>query len=722
MLTPTGLFHRAVRRLRIRDPERDALRRAARAAIVVPLAAAVSFLTVGGSQAPLFTMIGSIWLMVLADFPGNRQVRALAYFGLGFNGAVLITVGTLVQPIPWLAVTLTLVLAVAVTLAGVLSETIAAGQRATLLTYVLPVCTPPGPVGERLLGWAIALVICVAAALFLLPPRHHGDLRRHAAQVCAALADRLDGAGSAADVSRAMEALKTNFLSADFRPVGMTAGSRALVRVVDDLDWLADRLGHDDVVALEDMQQPAVHVLRCCARALDTARVSKRAVDRAELDSALTELRSVARGRYREDIVALLAEHDDHAAVVLGRQLLTRRTIATTVGLTGRVIALAATADARPVWARVLGMGLPETGAADRLIPETVAVTTITSGFVTTRSVAARNAVRTGVGLALAVGFTHLFPIQHGFWVVLGAIVVLGSSALTTGTRVVRAMVGTAIGVILGAALIAVVGVEPVVLWALLPLAVFASAYVPRVASFTAGQAALTMMVLIVFNLIVPTGWRVGLMRIEDVTAGAAIAVAASVLLWPRGATASVYAAIQAAIDVGSKYLRAAVHRVTRGTSEDIEDKLTTLSHDALAASRTVDDAVRHYLSESGGSGELRSPVVRSANRAIRLRGTAEVIADIKTPPPLSAYPRARAVLEAHTESVAERLAGTTDKTWTPISDEFVLALRAEATGDETAINAALPLVTVAANLGELELIYPSNVKAADAQAIPPLT
>jgi uncharacterized membrane protein YccC len=462
-------------------------------------------------------------------------------------------------------------------------------------------------------------------------------------------------------------------------------------------------------------------VLRCSARALDAARVSRRSVDRAELDSALGDLRAVARGRYREDIVALLAEGDDQTAVAHGRQLLTRRTIATTVGLTGRVVAVAAAADARPVWARALGMGLPETGAADRLIPETVAVTTITSGFITTRSVAARNAVRTGVGLALAVAFTHLFPIQHGFWVVLGAIVVLGSSALTTGTKVMRAIIGTAIGVVLGAALIAVVGVEPLVLWGLLPIAVFASAYMPRVASFTAGQAALTMMVLIVFNLIVPTGWRVGLMRIEDVAAGAAIAVAASVLLWPRGATASVYAAIDAAVGVGAQYLRVAVRRVTRGSFEDIENRLTTLSHDALAASRTVDDAVRHYLSESGSAGDLRSPVVRSANRAVRLRGTAEVIADIKTPPPLGAFPRSRAVLEAHADAVAERLSGATDKTWAPISDELVVALRAECIADDASINAALPMVTVAANLGELELIYPSaEVKSAAAQAIPP--
>jgi hypothetical protein len=36
-----------------------------------------------------------------------------------------------------------------------------------------------------------------------------------------------------------------------------------------------------------------------------------------------------------------------------------------------------------------------------------------------------------------------------------------------------------------------------------------------------------------------------------------------------------------------------------------------------------------------------------------------------------------------------------------------VLALRADATGDDLAVSAGLPLTAVAANLGELELLYP---------------
>ncbi|KMO71638.1 Inner membrane protein YccS [Mycolicibacterium chubuense] len=700
---------RIVRRMHQRDPDNDALRRAVRAAAVVPIAAAVSFAIAGGnSQTPLFTLFGSVALLVFSDFPGNRQNRAVAYAGLGLNGMVNITLGTLIAPYPWPAVALMFVLGVAVTFSGVLSETVAAGQRATLLTFVLPACTPPGPVGERLLGWTIALAVCVPAALFLLPPRHHGQLRRRAARACRVLADRIDGLATADDVRRAMDALRETFLGADFRPVGLTAGSRALVRVVDDLEWVSERVGQDTGVTLRD-RNAVVRVLRCAAAVLRISRPADRDVARAELEAALIVLRTTARGRWREDLDEILSAPGDEHAVALGRELLRRRTIAAMIGATGRIIAAAAAADSRPVWARALGRRLPPTGASDRLLPETVAAAQITSGFLANRSVAVRNSLRTGLGLAIAVAITHLFPVEHGFWVVLGALSVLRSSALSTGTRVWRAVIGTGIGFLLGALLIGLVGVEPTVLWLLMPLAVFGSAYVPEIASFTAAQAAFTMMVLIFFNLIVPTGWQVGLIRVEDVVVGALVGVVVSVLLWPRGATASVTRAIDSARAIFGRYLWAAVLRITRGAYEERTDEVATLSHNALAASRVIDDAVRQYLSESGAETDFRAPVVRSFNRAIRLRAAADLIADIPTPPPLSAYPKVREVVEKHAAAICERVAGRPDpdQPWAPIGDDFVRALRAEMRDDDLGVSAALPLLTVAALLGELELIYP---------------
>lgn len=712
MLNPALLWRRAVDRIRRRDPEHDAARRAVRAAMVLPLAAAMGFALGSGSQTPLFAIFGSVALLITVDFPGNRQARALAYGGLGVNGAILITLGTLVAPLPWVAVLTMFVLAVIVTFSGVLSETFAAGQRSTLMLFVLPACTPVGPVPERLFGWFIALSLAVPAALFLLPPRHHDDLRRHAALVCRTLADRLDGDATDDDVSTAMGALRANFMGADFRPVGLTAGSRALVRVVDDLQWLADRVTDTSGELLAEMREPVVRVLRESALVLSTA-VAERDSHRANLSEALAVQRLIAQSRYRDDIIEILAEPNDATAIGVGRKLLTRRTISGCVGTTGRVIGIAAAADARPVWARVLGRRLPEAGAAERLLSESQALTSLPGGFLATRAVVVRNSIRTGLGLALAVAVTHVFPVQHGFWVVLGAMSVLRSSALTTGTRVVRAVVGTTIGFLLGVAFIELMGVDPVVLWLALPAVAFGSAYVPEVASFVAGQAMFTMMVLIIFNVISPSGWQVGLLRVEDVVVGAMVGAVVSLLLWPRGAAARVSRAVDASIAAGATFLTVAVKRVTRGASESADDKVSSLSYAAMSASRTLDDAVRQYLSESGGSTDRRAPAIRAVNRAVRVRTAAELIADV-VPPPITAYPRVREVLELHTSVIRERLHGRRPvHDLGPIGDDFVLALRAEAGSDDLSIRAALPLVTVAANLGELELLYPEPVHPA---------
>lgn len=696
-------FRRIADRLATRDPSRDGLRRALRSGIAIPLAAMASYLVAGGTQAPIFALVGSIALLVAVDFPGSLSNRAVGYAGLAISGAILITLGTWAAPHPFVAVLLCFVVGALVSFLGLLSELVAAGQRATLMTFLLPVCIPTGPLAERLLGWFLALAICVPTALLLFPPRYNTELRHLAAVACSAMADRIeDVPGADERLGEAMVALQAEFLSSAFRPTAMTAGSRGLIRVVFNLQWLSARVNGETARLLAHIDSLSVAVLRSSAEVLRSPGTQRA----NELAGVVAAHRLIAYAHYDSDIHDILGEPDDDAAVALGHTLLNRRTMSATIGLTGTIIASTALIDARPLIDRILGRGLPETGVADR-VPSRGNALLALFGYLRTRSITVINSLRTGLALALAVVVTMVLPVQNGLWVVLGALSVLRSSASSTRTTVVRAVTGTVIGFVIGSAVIAVVGVNPVVLWTLLPLATFGSTYVQSVGSFTAAQAIFTMQVLIVFNMMQPIGWQIGLIRIEDVVLGALVGLAVSVLLWPGGAQTAVQRAVSEAVGACSRYLAAAVNRVTRGVSPQTQATVTELGAAALTAARTHGDAVRVYLSETSGSTDPEQ--MERGSRIPRLRTTADLIADIVPPPP-DIYPRTRRVLERRTEALCARLESdgpASDPASDPdtaMSDEFVRTLRAEAATTPGAQNAALPLVTVAANIGELEL------------------
>jgi uncharacterized membrane protein YccC len=146
-----------------------------------------------------------------------------------------------------------------------------------------------------------------------------------------------------------------------------------------------------------------------------------------------------------------------------------------------------------------------------------------------------RDSVRGAAGLAAAVLVIQLASVQHAFWVALATLSVLRSTALGTGARVLSALAGTTVGIVVGGILVYAIGTDDVVLWAVLPPSILVAAYAPRAISFAAGQAGFTVLVLVIFNIIEPTGWTLGLVRVEDVAIGFAISLAVGFLVWPRG-------------------------------------------------------------------------------------------------------------------------------------------------------------------------------------------
>ena len=257
------------------------------------------------------------------------------------------------------------------------------------------------------------------------------------------------------------------------------------------------------------------------------------------------------------------------------------------------------------------------------------------------RSVWFRNALRGAIGLALAVAVVEITNVQHGFWVVLGTLSVLRSNTLGTGSTAMRAIGGTAVGFFVGAALMVGIGAHLYLLWILLPFAALVAGIAPSMISFAAGQAAFTVMVVILFNIIQPAGWQVGLTRFEDVAIGCGVSIIVGFFFWPRGATAALGRAMSNAFVASSGYLADAVDRLTM-TRRHVD---TSASEQvSLRAYFLLDDAFRQFLAERGAKVVSIETIGRLFTGSNRLRTAAFTLATQRVNPPASGLPELESV------------------------------------------------------------------------------
>jgi uncharacterized membrane protein YccC len=220
-----------------------------------------------------------------------------------------------------------------------------------------------------------------------------------------------------------------------------------------------------------------------------------------------------------------------------------------------------------------------------------------------------------------------LSSVQHGFWVVLGTLSVLRTNAASTESTALRALGGTALGFVLGALLLLGIGTSTPALWAALPIAVAVAAYAPGALPFTFGQAAFTVVVLVLFNLLAPAGWRVGLLRIEDVAIGCLVSLVVGVLFWPRGAASVVGDDLADAFRRGAAYLTQAVDWAL-GTSHEPPDAGAA----AVTAGIRLDEALRGFLAEQGAKRVSKEDLWMLVMASMRLRLTAYSLAGLQAP------------------------------------------------------------------------------------------
>src|SRR6266568_5003387 len=152
----TGRWENAMRRLwqwlTTHDRGLLALRRAGRAAIVMPAMFALGDKVIGNAQLATFAAFGSFAMLLLVDFGGTMAERLQAEAALAVTGGVFVCLATLASQTAWLAAVAMAVVGFGVIFAGVVSSVLAGATTSLLLAFILPVSLA-APASACPTGW-----------------------------------------------------------------------------------------------------------------------------------------------------------------------------------------------------------------------------------------------------------------------------------------------------------------------------------------------------------------------------------------------------------------------------------------------------------------------------------------------------------------------------------------------------------------------------------------
>ncbi|MER8184490.1 FUSC family protein [Kitasatospora sp. NPDC094015] len=667
-------------RLRTHDPDFAATRRAGRCAIVASALFALGMEVLHSPPVAYYAAFGCFSMLLFVDFTGPMPKRLRAQFQLAVAWAALVCLGTLAAPVTWVAVVATLVVSFLILFSGVVSSVLAGATTALLLAFVIPVSSPASyaQLPERVAGVGLAAIGSMVAIRLMWPRASTDPLGGPAARVCRTAAARLrtelgpvDGAGSGpgvepaeavarAEVSAAQD-LRRVFDHAPYRPTGLSTGSRALVRLVDELTWLHAVLQSPSLRPEVDsgVDRGADAVRGAAAEVLDRsadllqdpsgsvedlrhrAVVLRAAMDSLVETSAARLPRTLRNSAEGGDAQAFLGALDvGFRAKRLGYATLQ----------VAADVALVAEAERRTWRERLLGT---EPGA--RAEPAASALERA-GAHLHVDSVWLHNSLRGAVGLSLSVALADLTSVQHSFWVLLGTLSVLRSNALNTGQNVLRAVGGTVVGSIIGAALLVGIGHRTEVLWFVLPVAVFLVGIAPATISFAAGQAAFTITLVVIFSIGEDPDWHLAVLRVQDIALGCAVSLLVALFFWPRGAAAAIDRALAEAYRNSTGYLADAVRYGIDRCEDDGragDGRPLEAQRRAAAAARRLDDAFRSYLAERGAKPMALADMTTLVTGVVRLRLAADAV--------LSLWRRAAAARldEAGSGARHELLAGT---------------------------------------------------------------
>ncbi len=616
---------------RIADPDRTILHRAIRVAIVLPLLLFLGLHVLHDPQFALVASFGSFAALAMADFMGPRASRLRAHAGLALAGVVLVALGTALSNTLWPAVIAMLAIGVAAQFVMALGGQFALGNNAGLLAFVVSVMVPAGDdaILSRVAGWLVAMAASALFATFLWPRHERRDLYLRVDEACRALGAiaraSAEGGATAEQLTQAHDAIervREVQRSLGFRQIGPPGHQRALLGLVDALGQ-----GFRFSLTLGTMRSPTDadrELARSVARTLDAVGAVMQVCSAGRVDFSVPAIDGLVKARHEHRVLldataarAIAAHAPGQSMVSIFSNVFPIRVLS--------YVTLGMCVDALVI------TGHPVSVHDDFVVIEPATATTalrhaadVLGPHLSPGSVWFHNCVRAGLALALSVLVAKVTDIGHAFWVVLATLSVLRSNVSTTGATVMSAIAGTFAGFLLATGAITVLGPHPLALWLALPVTVFLAGYAPYAISFGAGQAMFALLVVALFNLMVPDGWVVGVARVEAVAVGAVVALVASLIMWPKGASSALRSEIAAHVRAARTLVERAFDAlVGRADAASVERARV----ETMAARRRADEALAAYIGERGAKRVPLADWGWLARLPVVMRGAADAAA-----------------------------------------------------------------------------------------------
>lgn len=569
------------------------VRRGVRLAIAIPAVLGILLLVLRDSAGIAFAMFFCTSILGTADFAGTARVRTLAVLATGAVCVPVVALGLACGRSAVLAVLVSLIVGALLFYVGVLRGLVAAGAPAVTAQFAVAVTSSAtlADFSSVLIALCVAMAICIAALLLILPFDARAHVRDGIADTLSAMghvarlawssgATKAELDAGLADIDEHIACVERQFGGQPFRPAGVSRRDRALM----------------DLVARLRLTRDAQHALLSHPRSIIPGTRELGANSGSALEHSAALLRDPSAPA--PDLTAfprLLDEHhtscrewvQEHSGEGEATVTQLRHAHATRV-VSAMVEQVAALSCA--------SVGIPVDEESLNLPPRTPwwqALTVNTNR----RSPWILGAVRGGVAIAIGAAVVHLTDVSMGLWVLFGVISVLRVDALSTRRTAWQVVWGTAVGATLGTLIVLAANSLGVVwpLWLLLPIASMMLGWAPTVTKGVAiSQIAFSSMVLIAFAIIQwPTDLMLGLTRIENMSIGAAVAIACAALLWPHGVMGFLRTRVADAVTSAATYLHDAVGAfVGDSTSARADAQLTRARHALTYSTEAVDLAL----------------------------------------------------------------------------------------------------------------------------------